>query len=724
MNRSFYIKFFRVICAALCLFMLGSAFVLCVGADSVRKYTVNVDHPVSTSATGMPVVIKNVVHGTDPDLTVAGWINTDQVISAYEYTLDGGKTWQRAVNAVIERPDVKPYCPNTYKTAGFYIHIDVSDLPRGTYDLFVRAYTDRDDVIEVLAMLDVVIGNADQETMTYCELNLSAFGSQNDVLSLDAGKELPLDAYNLRQYQSFEVILDKQATLTLKSAASSAISFAKTLETSQNEDGTLSATVSLTDTQYAGKLILQSDTAVQITRIRFYTNVPDYYSGDLTVRMTLTPFEYLSGANAVDAAILTDETVGMHMRLYPTTDTNDPYIYFNLGKYLKETQNGAQINADHYRYMVMTLQTPSSNPKAHFRLFLCAGEIRGPHGDSHVAFAPINDGQWHKYVIPLCQEEYWTGSVYGMRFDFIDGNAKTSDYANIASIEFFPDEESANQAAKKPFEVYYEEGKIPEDPYKEQGRAPSGKADAITWFDQSLADCFGGENKTTFRFDEYGHLIMQATETFNDPFVSFDLQKYAEINGFPLLKAKDYGIVVLRILADKKIDGKGFTLYYYSGGKNFAQGERAITQPYDGDQWEYLVYEMAGKNEWTEDILGMRLDYAQQINAGQRVCLSDMLFFKDMDAWTAYAKENSIEIPGDEPPTTETETFAPETEIPTIEIPTEGPGLEYIPPQQSEQNQNQNNANCQSMLYVPVCVIVSLAAVTLIKTKNKKGDMS
>lgn len=724
MKRSFYIKIFQVICAALCFVMLGGVLALCVGADTVREYYVTVDHPVSITAKNMPVIMKGVEHGTDPELTVAGWVNTNQVIKAYEYTLDGGKTWERAVDAVKERPDVKPYCPNTYKTAGFHIHIDVSKLPRGAYDLFVRAYTDQDDVIEVLAMLDVIIGNADKETMTYRELNLSAFGAQDDVLTLDAGKELLLDAYNLRDYQSFEVILDKQATLTLKSDASSAISFAKTLEAVKNEDGTFTATVSVTDMQYAGKLILQSDTAVQITRMRFYTDVPDYYSGDLTVHMTLTPYEYLSGANAVDAAILTDETVGTHMRLYPTADTNDPFIYFNLGKYLKETQNGVQINADHYRYMVMTLQTPSSNSKGDFRLFLCAGEIRGPHGDSHVAFAPTNDGQWHKYVIPLCQEEHWTGTVYGMRFDFIDGNAKPSDYANIASIEFFPDEESANQAAKKPFEVYHEEGKIPEDPYKEQGRAPSGKADAITWFDQSLTDCFGGANKTTFSFDEYGHLIMQATETFNDPFVSFDLQKYAEINGFPLLKAKDYGVIVLRVLADKKIDGKGFTLYYYSGGKDFAQGERAITQMYSGDQWEYLVYEMAGKNEWTEDILGMRLDYAQQISAGQKVCLSDMLFFKDMDAWTAYAKENSIEISGNEPPTIEPETFAPETETPTIEIPTAGPGLEYIPPQQFEQNQNQDNTGCQSMLGIPVCIIVSLAAVTLIKFKNKRGDMS
>ena len=367
----------------------------------------------------------------------------------------------------------------------------------------------------------------------------------------------------------------------------------------------------------------------------------------------------------------------------------------------------------------MTLQTPNTNSQGVFRLFLCAGEIRGPHGDSHVAFQPTNDGKWHTYVIPLCEEEHWTGAVYGMRFDFIDANAKASDYVNIASLSFHPDEQSAKEAAAQPLTVYHEQGIAPENPYKEEGRAPSGKADAITWFDEMLSDCFSGENKSIYSFDEYGHLILQATETFNDPFVSFNLQQYAAITGLPMLRAEDYGVIVLRVLADKKIDGKGFTLYYYSGGLDYAQGDRAINASYEGGEWEYLVYEMAGKNAWTDEILGMRLDYAQQISAGQCVCLSDILFFKDVDAWEAYARENGIVTPSDEPPAPEIETPAPETEVPTIEIPTQGPGLEYIPP-----TQNQNTASCQSILMYPLGFLLPLAAVALIKTKNKKGDQS
>jgi hypothetical protein len=209
-------------------------------------------------------------------------------------------------------------------------------------------------------------------------------------------------------------------------------------------------------------------------------------------------------------------------------------------------------------------------------------------------------------------------------------------------------------------------------------------------------------------------------ETTNDPFVSFSLGQYAAKTGLPTLRAEEYGVIVLRVYADKNIDGKGFTLYYYSGGKNFAQGERAVTAMYEGGKWEYLVYEMAGKTDWTDEILGMRLDFAQQINAGQRVCLSDMLFFKDKDAWKAYAKENGIPVETDDPPEIETRPTAPETEIPTIEIPTEGAGLEYIPSDKNQQTQN--NASCQSTFAIPVCIILSLAAVTLIKNKTKKGD--
>lgn len=726
MNKSFYIKFSRSFCAALCLIILGSILTLCAGAELIREYTVTVDHPVSITANQMPVLIKDHVHGTDPELKVEGWVKTNQVIESYEYTIDGGKTWKCDQNAVVARPDVQKYCPATYKTAGFHISIDVLGLARGKYDLFVRAITKDGDIIEVLAMLDVVIGKADTETVTYRELNLNAYGAQNDVLTLKAGEELSLDAYNLRDFQSFEIILNQQASLTLKSTEQSAISFRKDFQAEQGEDGTFYAVASLLDEQYAGKLILTSDLDVQISRMRLYSNVPDYYQGELTVHMSATPFEYLGSANAVDATVMSDDTVGTFIRLFPAMDTGDPYIYFNLGKYLKETKE-VQINADDYRYAVISLQTPVNNPDCEFALFLCAGDIHGPNGDSRIAFTPKNDGEWHKYIIPLYKEEHWTGTVYGMRFDFVEGSVNTSHYANIASVELYPDEASAKDAAARDFEVYHEAGKIPEDIYQEEGRAPSGRADAITWFDPSLTDCFGGEHKSIFSFDEYGHLILQAAETTNDPYVSFDLQRYAEINGTPLLKAQEYGIIVLRIMADKKIDGKGFTLYYYSGGLNFAQGERAVSQTYQGGEWEYLVYDMHGKNAWTDEILGMRLDYAQQIAVGQRVCLSDMLFFKDEDAWLAYAKEHGIEIPGFTPPAnTEEQTPAPETEVPTIEIPTAGPGLEYIPPEQFTENSGENGQEqgCKTVIFLPILCIVSLSAVALIKNKTEKGELS
>ncbi len=721
MKESFYIKFYRILCTALCLSLLAGALCPWISASAVQDYSVTVDHPSSTSATGMPAILKNIKHGTDPVLTLAGWIKTEQKMEAYAYTLDGGRTWQRSTKAIVQRDDLKSICPNTYKTAGFHLNIDVSGLKRGNYDIFLRGYTDQGNVLEVLAMLDVSIGDTDTETMAYRELNLSAFGAQNGILTLQANTELSLDAYNLRDYQYAEFILDKNTVLTLHSERSSVLPFqANSSAPVQNQDGSYTAIVDLNDAQYMGKLLLSCAEQTAISRIRFYSTVPDYYRGELTVHMTATPYEYLSGANAVDASLMSDDTVGTYMRLYPTADTNDPYIYFNLNKYLKDTQD-AQITADHYRYAVMTLQTPRTNSEGHFRLFLCAGDIHGPHGESHVAFQPTNDGKWHTYVIPLCKEEHWTGTVYGMRFDFIDGHANTSDYANIASIGFYPDEESAKQAAAQPLEIYHEQGIAPQDPYAEEGRAPSGKADAITWFDQSLADCFGGENQSSYSFDEYGHLILQATETTNDPFVSFSLQQYAATTGLPMLRAEDYGVIVLRIQSDKKIQGKGFVLYYYSGGLDFAQGTRAVGANYEGGEWEYLVYEMAGREAWTDEILGMRLDFSSQINAGQRVCLADMLFFQDVGAWEAYAAENGIDSDKG-PVTVEPESLPSETEISTIEIPTQGPGLEYIPPQQFEQNENASG--CKSILTIPLCALLPWTFVVFIKNKIKKGDQS
>ena len=718
MKNFFSIKyFFR---AFSCLLLLCLVFGMGVSAETVREYGVTLDDPVSMTATNGPIVLKGYDQGTEPELVLSGWIRTDLVMQRYEYTLDGGKTWIEVKDAVKERPDTKRFCPTTWSTAGYHIEIDVSSLPRGAHDIFVRGFTDRGDELSVLAMLDVLIGDADTVTTNYLEVNLDAYGAKNGALTLTAGQTLLLDAYQFSEFERAEIQLDNAATLTFGSQDTpDPKRFSLTAQAKEADQGYV-AEFDLREIAYAGSVQLSTDSDAQIRKMLFYYNVPDYYKGDLKLHFASSAFDYLTGANQVDAMVCSDDTVGTYTTLYPTGDTNDPFIYFEIGKYVNDTQ-GIVISADHYRYAVITLQTPRTNSNGLFRLFLCAGAIRGPSGDSHIAFQPINDGKWHTYVVPLLEEDDWTGKIYGMRLDFIDANAVPSDYANVASIGLFPDLESAQAAADAPLEIYHESGAAPNDSYKEEGRAPSGRADAITWFDQSLESCFGGEHKTAISFDPYGHLILSATEATNDPYISFDLQTYAALSGTQLLSADQYQIIVLRIMGDKRIAGKNFVLYYYSGGYHYAEGTRTVAATFQGDQWEYLVYDMTEKPYWTDQILGMRLDFASQISAGQRVCLSDILFFTDMDAWLAYAAEHGIGTGSSTDPTPE--TTAPETERPTIEIPTEGPGLEYIPPE--SEAETDSDPGCQGL--IPSTALLLLFPAYFIsgyKMKSKKGDRS
>ncbi len=713
----------RPLCALLCIFMLASILCLFAGADTVRSYAVTVDHPKSVSAKNMPVIINDHVHGTDALLTLAGWIKTDLVMKHYEYTIDGGKTWTAVADAVISRPDLKNICPKTYQTAGFHVNIDVSGLLRGQYDLFLRGFTTAGDVIDVLAMLNVSIGQVDTDTVHHRELNMNALGAQNGTLSLSANTPLSLGAHNLREFEGAQIVLDANAQLTL-SAADQASPYRFSLQTdtaTQNEDGTYTATVAWKDLKYAGELLLSSKTDVNVLRIRLLFVQPNFYTGDMQIFMTAGAYDYLGGANQADAELQFDQTVGTYTHLFPVSNTNDPFIYFNIGNYLTQTQN-IEISADHYRYAVITAQAGPTNSPGLFRLFLCAGAIRGPSGDSHIAFQPINDGQWHRYIIPLFEENDWMGKIHGIRFDFIDNHANPADFANIASLGFYPDLESAQAAASLPFEIYHENGVMPEDKYKEEGRAPSGKADAITWFDESLASCFVGNNQTNVTFDEYGHLFLSASNTTNDPYVTFNMQAYAAINNLPLLNTSDCGIIVLRVLADKNIEGKNFTLYYHSGGLNYAEGTRSVHAPFHGDEWEYLVYDMSDEPYWTDQILGLRLDYATQISAGQKVCVSDILFFADIKAWHAYAAQNGVEIEGETQPLPD-QTEPPETERPTIEIPTQGPGLEYIPPE--TESSSIPSEGCTGLILCPVLLmLLPVCFIFGYKSNTKKGDRS
>jgi hypothetical protein len=158
--------------------LLGGALGVCISAEQIKNYTVTMDDPVGITANNMPIVIRDYEHGTGEVLSLSGWIKTDQTIRRYEYTMDGGKTWKRSSVAVKSRPDTKQFNPHTYETAGYALDIDVSELPRGYYDLFVRAYTDKEDVIDVLAMIDISIGRVDKIATTYRELNLAALGAK------------------------------------------------------------------------------------------------------------------------------------------------------------------------------------------------------------------------------------------------------------------------------------------------------------------------------------------------------------------------------------------------------------------------------------------------------------------------------------------------------------------------------------------------------------------
>ncbi len=715
-------KFVYIHSMLLCIALLCLALMPCVQAAGTHEYSVTLDEPKSTVASNSPIVLKDYAHGTDPVLTLSGWVKTELVMQTYEYTVDGGKTWVSAPGAVIERPDTKHYCPNTWSTAGYRVQIDVSDLPRGTYDIFVRGYATTGEVLDLLVLLNVKIGHVDVQSFSYRELNLRALGGQDSSLSLPAAQILELDAYSLYKITRAEILLDAPATLTFSASDTTApLYFSLSAAAQQTEDG-YAAEIDLTDVRYAGKLQLVSDADVQISRIRFYYSTPDYYTGDLKIHMTLSAHDYLGGANMAAPELLSDDTVGTYTKIFATDNTNDPFIYFNIANYLNETQN-VLISADHYRFAVITLQTPKTNSDGLFRLFLCAGEIRGPSGDSHIAFQPINDGAWHTYVIPLYEENDWNGQIHGMRFDFIDAHATPSDYANIASIGFYPDRESAQAAADAPIETYHEQGIVPVDKYKEEGRAPSGRADAITWFDDSLASCFGGENKSSFSFDKYGHLMLSATSTTNDPYVSFDLQAYSALTGLPLLRAEENKVIVLRILADEGIVGKNFVLYYYAAGLNYAEGTRAVGANFQAKgEWEYLIYDMSEEKLWTDNILGMRLDFASQINTAQKVCVSDILFFADKDAWYTYADAHGIAPDGSVAPEVSETTAEPETERQTIEIPTAGPGLEYIPSESEPTTEPESG--CKNLIACPALLLLSVCLLLCCKLSHRKGDRS
>ncbi len=420
-------------------------------------------------------------------LRLAGWLATDEGVSAYQYLwapVGGMAEWQTVQEPqIFNRKDLAAAgigYRSGHETAGFDFTLSLpTDVEAGYYNLFVRAVDGMGNTCDMIAALNIRYGNADEDDGTTCTVNFARLLEESKKTSilrggaeitaegilLPAGGSVRLGDYMLAGCEQLLVTVategaadadGRRAVIGLKSGGTH--SFGQPGERYNMTDALVYAplsdkantlSVDLSACDYGGEVWLTAytDTALTVTEVRFVYNG---YATDRVaakIRFSADTISYFSGANHVVLSGVRDPALGDVLRIEVSEDTNDPFIHFYAERLMAEAD--IRLSADNYRYMVILARMSSENLRNHTAFYLCAGNITSASERCTCSFQTTNDGRWHYYLVDLTEKDTWTGRIHGWRFDIINGDSVAGNYMDVASVQFFRTEKAAQAAASR-----------------------------------------------------------------------------------------------------------------------------------------------------------------------------------------------------------------------------------------------------------------------------------
>ena len=127
-----------------------------------------------------------------------------------------------------------------------------------------------------------------------------------------------------------------------------------------------------------------------------------------------------------------------------------------------------------------------------------------------------------------------------------------------------------------------------------------------------------------------GHtVVIETTESAEDPFIWFDYEGYVRSLGFEPVSADEYKYVVLKIKQEKCNDSN-FELFYAAGRVTGATGGYSRILSYDNtvSSWQYLIFDLSAQ-DFSGNVHGFRFDYMNySANAGEKLHFASMTFLK------------------------------------------------------------------------------------------------
>jgi len=348
----------------------------------------------------------------------------------------------------------------------------------------------------------------------------------------------------------------------------------------------------------------------------------------------LADFDYNGAINAKDSLMLRQTLNGSRDFVYKTYGSSAPAEFEATQQSAKltvsettaegvdATLNMEAINAEEYKYAVITYMTPDSSEISNSDA-ACQSAF-GAYGNL-ITYDLTTDGKYHSQIVDLTTITTWTGDVATLRY-FTAANAGDTIYIDsivlTATMNRAVSVQNERENAKKGMSItdapeptglgYYQDGNY---------IVPFDSEERVSYVSNS--------NNSRVTFDEKEGTLKATATAGADPSVYVDLSEEG-------ISANTYKYVVYtyKVPATIQREGPSSNMYYVCGSIDVPTGgyECELFNVRKGDIYFSQIIDLSAKSNWSGAIKGIRLDYFSDCFAGDYAYIDSLVFCNSLSA--------------------------------------------------------------------------------------------
>jgi len=354
----------------------------------------------------------------------------------------------------------------------------------------------------------------------------------------------------------------------------------------------------------------------------------------------LADFDYNGAINAKDSLMLRQTLNGSRDFVYKTYGSSAPAEFEATQQSAKltvseTTAEGVDatlkmeaINAEEYKYAVITYMTPDSSEISNSDA-ACQSAF-GAYGNL-ITYDLTTDGRYHAQVVDLSEISTWNGDAATLRY-FTAANIGDTIY--IDSIIFTATLARANSVAtarEAEKASYY----ITDVPVKEGLGYYNGDDYVVPFNSEDRVSYVSNSNNSRIEYNSTTNALKATVTSASDPSVYVDLSAEG-------ISADTYKYIVYTYNVPTLVQREGpkANFYYVCGNIDVPTGgyECETFSVTKSSEFKTQVVDLSAKSNWSGAIKGLRIDYFTDAPVGDHVYIDSIVFCKTLAAANTAAR--------------------------------------------------------------------------------------